>query len=156
MYLQHSDPFELIDWAVIIIIILLWLCIKHHWTTCTSGGSQRSCWWQCGGEESHQHSPIQGSSADIYTSLSSQTLAAETGHWEEWWGIQQKQQNVTAYCWTVELWWSTCIKLVTPVYPPLSHDPRRLWPPLSSVRTWGWHRPHQMSLSVLSTPHKSQ
>ena len=41
MYLQHSDPFELIDRAVIIIIILLWLCIKHQWTTCTSGGSQR-------------------------------------------------------------------------------------------------------------------
>ena len=53
---HHSDPFELIDRALIIIIILLWLCIKHHRTTCTSGGPQRRVAGDNAGERSHQHS----------------------------------------------------------------------------------------------------
>lgn len=79
---HHSDPFELIDRALIIIIILLWLCIKHHRTTCTSGGPQRRVAGDNGGGEEPPTLSILGSSADIYTSLSWRTLAAETKYFQ--------------------------------------------------------------------------
>ena len=48
---------------------------------------------------------------------------------------------VTIYC-------KNCIATSLTYLPPCL---RRAWPPLSRVRTWGWHRPGQMS--PVSSPH---